>query len=219
MNTEGIFKEAREMLVDTCRLLSARGYLAGVGGNVAYRVSEEAFLITPSATDYSEMDWQDICVLDLATRTRLDGRLAPSVESGLHAALLRARPELRASIHTHQPVASATALLAEPIPCIGEEERILLGTEVPVAPYAPSGTRMLVRSLARTLRPRSNAYLLRSHGVIAAAMTMDAAIRAVELVEEAASRHLRNLIQGNTGLPDHLKNRVLTTLNNDRSNP
>lgn len=212
MTTLETYRSARERIVSSCRNLSLRGFLAGIGGNMAFRVSEHEFLVTPSGTDYSEMQWEDICVLDLHTLRKVDGRLSPSVESGLHATLFRGRPELKASIHTHQPIASAAALLADSIPCHTSEERASLGLEVRVAPYGPSGTRLLVRALTRTLRPDINAYLLQSHGVIAAARTMEDAMRAVELVEMAASRHLKNLIHQNMELPDELKLRVLSAI-------
>src|SRR5574343_2103988 len=105
------FKPQREHVVELCLELSRRGYFAGTGGNLMLRIDAERVAVTPSATDYLEMTAADVTVLRLQDLARLDGDKAPSVESSLHARVLRARPEVGCSIHTHQPVASACALL------------------------------------------------------------------------------------------------------------
>ena len=105
------FDQARMEIVAACRELADRGYLAGTGGNLAYRIDEEHFAITPSATDYYAMEADDICVLRLDDLTRVEGTRKPSVEHKLHAHLFLLHHDCRASIHTHQPVASAYTLL------------------------------------------------------------------------------------------------------------
>lgn len=184
--------QAKQDVVDACLRLAEAGFLAGIGGNLALRVSDEHFAVTPSAADYYAMQPADICILELRSLKRIEGERRPSVESGLHARLFLRRPDLAASVHTHQPVASAVALLGVDLPLMPGTETAALGARVPVTSYGPSGTFLLARAFARRLRDDCNAYLLKNHGVVCGAATLSEGIRNVELVELAAARYLRN---------------------------
>lgn len=190
MNTQ----QVRQTVVDLCARLSRQGYLAGTGGNIALRIDAARFAVTPSATDYASMGASDVCVLRLADLVQVEGERSPSVESGLHARVLRARPDVHCSIHTHQPVASACALagLALDVPP-GALQRTLGGT-VPVVGYAPSGTGWLSCRLARALRADTNAYLMLNHGVLCCGRNAQAAVQAVEDLETLARQQLSRLI-------------------------
>jgi len=180
----------KKQVVEACLTLADRGYLAGIGGNLALRLDDGHFAVTPSAADYYAMRADDICVLRLNTLEKVEGDLKPSVESGLHAAMLRYHRQHGASVHTHQPLASAVALIDHDIPLLPGDS---LGEKVALIPYAPSGTGLLVLALARRLRPDLSAYLLRNHGVICAASSLDAAIGAVSRIETSAGRLLNAL--------------------------
>jgi len=205
----------RQRIVDLCVDLSKRGYLAGTGGNVALRIDADRFAVTPSATDYLAMSAADVCVVRLSDLQRLEGERTPSVETGLHARVLRARPEVRCSIHTHQPVASAWALMDETLGADTDGARRSLGKRVPVVGYMPSGTGLLTRLVGRALRPGVNAYLMRNHGVICCGTSVDAAVKAVEQLEQLARRQLLARISNRAALhPERAAalHRVLTTL-------
>jgi L-fuculose-phosphate aldolase len=205
----------RQRIVDLCVDLSKRGYLAGTGGNVALRIDADRFAVTPSATDYLAMSAADVCVVRLSDLQRLEGERTPSVETGLHARVLRARPEVRCSIHTHQPVASAWALMDEMLGADTDGARRSLGKRIPVVGYMPSGTGLLTRLVGRALRPGVNAYLMRNHGVICCGTSVDAAVKAVEQLEQLARRQLRARISNRAALhPERAAalHRVLTTL-------
>ncbi|MEQ8351472.1 MAG: class II aldolase/adducin family protein [Leptospiraceae bacterium] len=185
--------ELKKQVVEACHVLSGMGYLAGIGGNLALRIADR-MAVTPSAADYFSMKPDDICILDIHSLELLEGDRTPSVESGLHALIFRHRPEIRASVHTHQPVASAMALLNRDIPLMYGEEQEALGERIPVVGYGPSGTSMLVRALKKKLRKDLNGYLLRNHGIICGASNMEQAIRNVRLIEKAAARYLEEAI-------------------------
>jgi L-fuculose-phosphate aldolase len=185
---------ARQTVVDLCVELSLRGYLAGTGGNIALRIDAGRIAVTPSATDYLTMTAADVCVLRLADLAPLEGAKPPSVETGLHARVLRARPDVQCSIHTHQPIASACALLGKPLEVPDGPWRHSLGRSVPVVGYAPSGTAWLAARLAHTLRSDTQAYLMLNHGVLCCGPSPQAAVQAVEDLETLACLHLRQRI-------------------------
>lgn len=179
--------EARRAIVEMAVHLADKGYLAGTGGNIALRIDASHFAVTPSAVDYYSMSVDDICVLQLHDLTQRSGRRSPSVESALHAQILKSRPDCVASIHTHQPIASAYTLLNKILPVSDGGLRSVLGGDVPVAAYAPSGTSWLAKHVSRLVRPGLNAYLMRNHGVVCLGADLGEAARVVEALEEAAS--------------------------------
>ncbi|WP_371181557.1 class II aldolase/adducin family protein [Xanthomonas sacchari] len=187
--------EQRARVVALCVDLSRRGYLAGTGGNVALRLDAERFAVTPSAIDYLAMRAEDICVVRLADLRQLDGAATPSVETGLHAQVLRRRTDVACSIHTHQPVASACALLGAALAVEDPALQAAIGTRVPMVGYFPSGTGLLAWLLARQLRASSNAYLMRNHGVLCCGRSLEQAVAAVDALEQLARDHLARRIE------------------------
>ena len=186
-----MFQNAREAVVETCIDLANRGYLAGTGGNVALRADEEHFVVTPSAVDYYTMGAGDICVMRLADREQLEGEMTASVEAGLHGRVLMARPDCRASIHTHQPIASAYTLLAVPLVVEDIALRFHLGAEVPCVSYAPSGTGILARNVGKTINATTHACLMRNHGVVCVGSDIDEAVSRVAALEAACADFFR----------------------------
>ncbi|MGS5085746.1 class II aldolase/adducin family protein [Hydrogenophaga sp. A37] len=179
MNTLNI----RQTVVELCVELSHRGHFSGTGGNIALRIDAAHIAVTPSATDYLTMSAADVCVLRLADLKQVEGERTPSVESGLHARVLRARPDVQASIHTHQPVASACALLGHALEVPPGPLQQSLGRRIPVVGYAPSGSGWLSSKLARALRPDTNAYLMFDHGALCCGTSTATALQAVEDLE------------------------------------
>ncbi|RDJ00132.1 class II aldolase/adducin family protein [Dyella solisilvae] len=209
------FATARQRVVEVSRALADRGYFAATGGNLALRVDDEHIVVTPSATDYQRMEAADVCVLRLADLVKVDGERKPSVESGMHAQVLRARRDCRASVHTHQPAASACTLLGSGLPVDGPVRRRLLGPEVPLVGYAPSGTSWLSGKLARALRPDINAYLLRTHGAICCGDTLETTLQALVALESQALQCLRGRIAERLATqrtPDKALQRLLATI-------
>jgi len=207
------FMTERQEIADMCRRLSAQGYLAGTGGNIGMRLDAAHFAVTPTATDYDIMQAEDVVILRLDTLAQVDRERKPSVEKGLHQRMLSAYPDRRVSLHTHQPIASAVALLHEtvpwPVPAAPE-----LGRYIGLIPYRPSGTSMLAKALGKALRPDIFAYLLASHGVICAATSLEGAAEMAGRIEWASIAHLRGHIE-RTGLSDSVLRQLITkTLDN-----
>jgi L-fuculose-phosphate aldolase len=188
----------RRAIVQWCRTLAGQGYFAATGGNLALRVDDRHFAVTPSATDYYEMIPEDVSVLRLSDLEQIEGSRPPSVESGLHARVLRARRDCGCSLHTHQPVASACALLGTALPVDDPRDRSLLGARVAAVGYAPSGTAWLAARLAGALRADVNAYLMRNHGALCCAPDVQTAAQAVGALEAVAARWLARRIAART---------------------
>lgn len=188
-----LFKNQRQWMVELCLQLSKRGYFAATGGNLMVRLDAEQVAVTPSATDYSSMTAADICVLKLADLSPVDATRTPSAGSSLHARVLRQRPDLHCSIHSHQPLASACALLGKPIE-VPAAQQAVLGKEVAIVGYAPFGTRWLANRLERAMDHHRHAWLMRNHGVLCVGVDGHNAMAAIEQLEQLCAAHLQHLI-------------------------
>jgi glutamate-1-semialdehyde 2,1-aminomutase len=186
----------KEQVVHTCETLLDRGYLKANEGNVSIRIpGTDRFAITPSGLDYARMHPEDVCILDTSLR-QLEGELKPSIESGLHAAAYVLREDVQVVVHTHQPLASALAIMRKPIPALFDEQVRYLGRGVPIVPYAPSGTALLRRNVKAKLRAGGNAFILANHGVLVLGTDPDNVLHNLALLEKCAESYLLSLMTG-----------------------
>ena len=207
------FEATREKVVRTCIELADRGYLAGTGGNVALRADEEHFAVTPSATDYYAMNAAVVCVVRLSDKEQVDGEREASVEAGLHAGGLLARPDCKASVHTHQPIASAYTLLAKPLRVQDSAHQRVLGNTIPCVGYAPSGTGVLAMRVARAVSSNTHAYLMRNHGVVCVGKDADEAMMRVAALEsECAAFFISRASDGRSKLDPSVRSMVVDAL-------
>jgi L-fuculose-phosphate aldolase len=195
--------QVQERIVELSQRLSQRGFFAATGGNLALRVDALHIAVTPSATDYFTMCADDVCVLRLKDLVQISGERAPSVESGLHAKILRHRPDVNCSIHTHQPLASACTLLGKPLEVGYPQLWKSLGQRIPLVGYAPSGTGWLASKLERAIRSDQNAYLMRNHGVLCCGPDIETTLDRLEDLETLCRDHLLKQIKAHTrGRPE-----------------
>ena len=182
-----------QLVVDTSKELSVKGFLSATGGNLSVRIpAEKAIAITPSNYDYMKMIPADICVLDLELNP-LGGERQPSVESAMHAAIYKVRPDVNAIIHTHQVYPSTLALIGMPIPALFDEQVRFLGRSVEIIPYAPSGTGMLMNTVAKHVKNHNNAYIMANHGALLFGGDMERAVHNVSVLEKCALAYLLTL--------------------------
>ncbi len=190
------FLSEKECIISTSLKLVQDGILMTTGGNLSTRTSDgDNFAITPSNTDYTKMKPEDICICDFKGE-QLEGRLRPSVESGMHAAIYHVRTDVHAIIHTHQIYSSTLALIDKAIPALFDEQVRFLGRDVKVIPYAPSGTGMLRDKIARNVRDHANTYLMKNHGALVFGTDMARAVLNVKLLEKCAITYLLALSTG-----------------------
>lgn len=174
----------RQEIVDTGRYLSERGLVVGTAGNISVRLDEHRFLITPSGMDYRRFGPDDLSVVDWLTG-ETSGPRRPSIETGLHAAVHRNRPDVGAVVHTHSLFATAVATARRELPCLLDAMALQFGGAVPVAKYGIPGSRQLADQAAWALG-KKGAVLLANHGVVAVGVDLSEALANAELVERAA---------------------------------
>jgi L-fuculose-phosphate aldolase len=171
-------------IVLCCRRLWQGGLIAGQDGNVSVRHAPGRLLVTPRGLLKSELTPQDIVEVDLEGR-HLGGSRMATTELDLHLRVYRRRPDCGAVVHAHPPMATAFAVVGEGIPGnVLPEVAVLMG-EVPLVPYATTGTPALGDAVEPFLEGH-DAVLLANHGAVAWGANLTTARIRMESLEHAA---------------------------------
>src|SRR3954454_801650 len=174
----------KEQMCDIGRRIWLKGFCAGNEGNHSYRLSENRILCTPTGISKSALKPDDICTVDLEGK-QISGTRKRTSEINLHLAIYKARPDVRAVIHSHPPHATAFAVAAVDLPtCIHPEAEVFLGA-VRTAKYVTPGDQRLGESILPYVKD-SNTILLQSHGVVCFHPDLEQAYYQLEIVDAYA---------------------------------
>ena len=186
----------REAICRFGRSLFERGLTPGASGNISVRLEDGGWLCTPTDASLGFLDPARIARLD-RNRTLLSGD-KPTKEIPLHDALYDTRPDAGAVVHLHSTHAVALSTLpdldpAEALPPITPYSVMRVG-KLALIPYHMPGDPAVATAI-RGLAGRHSAVLLANHGPVVAAKKLDAAVFAIEELEETAKLVLllRNL--------------------------
>jgi L-fuculose-phosphate aldolase len=182
MTTETRELEAKKRVVEAGLRLFREGLVARTWGNVSVRLDENRFAVTPSGIPYESLTPDRIVTVSIHDLSH-EGRVKPSSEKGLHAAVYRDRPEIGAVIHTHQNGASSFSAAWCNIMEIPKETARIIGPHVLTASYALPGTKRLARSGARALK-NTKAALLANHGAVCIGSDLEDAFRVCLALED-----------------------------------
>ena len=174
---------ARDIVL-CCRRLWQAGLIAGQDGNVTVRYQPDRILVTPRGLPKVDLAPEDLVEVDLDGR-HLTGSRKASTELDLHLRVYRARRDCGAVVHAHPPTATAFAVAGEGIPADVLPEVALLMGEVPVVPYATTGTPALGDAVEPFLGA-CEAVLLANHGAVTWGATLATARIRMESLELAA---------------------------------
>jgi L-fuculose-phosphate aldolase len=174
----------RRAVVAGGRRLLEEGLVIGTTGNVSGRVSGRVW-ITPTRAAYDQLDPSQVSEVDFSSGTTLAGG-PPSRELPLHLEVYRRRPDVRAVVHTHSVYATAWSFLGRRLEPTIEDLAYYGVGEVPTTRgIAPPGSAALAAAAGSALAD-ANAALLRGHGVVSVADTVDLAVTRAAIVEHAA---------------------------------
>jgi ribulose-5-phosphate 4-epimerase/fuculose-1-phosphate aldolase len=176
-------RTVREELVELAQRMLAAGLTTGTSGNLSARLGDRV-LVTPSGVPYPELTEASLVAVDLEGRPVGEG-LKPSVDTPVHVAVYRRRPEIRGFVHTHSPHAVAFAIVGEPIPPLQIEAAGYLGGAVRVIDYVPPADPSQAERVPEALGD-DRAILVPNHGVYAAGETIATAFATAQIVEDSA---------------------------------
>jgi ribulose-5-phosphate 4-epimerase/fuculose-1-phosphate aldolase len=180
----------REAVCRFGKYLFERGLTFGSSGNISVRV-EDGWLMTPTNVSLGDLDPARLARLDDAGRHI--GGDKPTKETFLHQGMYRRRSTAGAVVHLHSTYSVAVSCLdgvdpADVIPPITAYYVMRVG-RLPLVPYYRPGDQALGPAV-EALADRHHAVLLANHGPVVAGSTLDAAVYAIEELEETAKLFL-----------------------------
>ena len=181
----------REEICRFGRSLFERGLTPGSSGNISLRLDDGGWLVTPTNASLGFLDPARISRLD-ADKRLVDGD-APTKEIPLHAALYETRTAARAVVHLHSTHSVAVSMLPDidpraALPPLTPYYLMRCGPTALVPYYRPGDPAVAdaIKGLAGTYA----SVLLANHGPVVAGETLEAAVFAMEELEETARLHL-----------------------------
>ena len=179
------YERIRKIVLEAIEQAIADGLVHGTSGNIALRDDEEDVVaITPSGISYVGMKPEDIAIVDLNGKW-LDGNYKPSSETPMHTAVLRARPDIKATVHTHAMFATIMAMGDNPVlrPITPPQCEF---TPVRIVPFTMPGSDEVADKVAEAIGQDGRAVLIKNHGMFTCGKDMKAAMAAATYVEEMA---------------------------------
>jgi len=180
------YEALRKTVLDAILEAVEKGLIKGTSGNIAMcDEKREIMAITPSGIPYKGMTTEDIAIVDIKTGKWIDGNYKPSSELPMHRAVLLARPDVTATVHTHAMFATIMAMGENPTlePITPPQCEF---TPVGIVPFVMPGSDEVADRVVEKLGADGRAVLIKNHGMFCCGKNMKAAMAATEYVEEMA---------------------------------
>ena len=174
----------RADIVEIGRRLHERAYVASNDGNISVRLSDDLLLTTPKGVSKGFMSPDMMVVTDLAGR-KVRGHRDPSSELLMHLEVYRSRPDARAVVHAHPPVATGFAVAGIPLDRAVLAEVITTLGSIPIADYGTPSTQELPDAVRKYIKAHDG-LLLANHGALTVAGELFAAYYKMETIEHFA---------------------------------
>src|SRR2546428_5561398 len=101
--------QLKEQMCEIGRRIWLKGFCAGNEGNHSYRIGEDRVLCTPTGISKGFLKPDDICTVDMEGK-QVAGKRKRTSEILMHLAIYKARPDVKAVVHSHPPHATAFAV-------------------------------------------------------------------------------------------------------------
>jgi L-fuculose-phosphate aldolase len=177
-------REHRQEVVEVGRLIWQKGWVAANDGNITIRLEEDRILATPTGVCKGRMAPEDLIVCDL-TGNKISGAKERTSEIAMHLTVYQLRPDIRAVVHAHPPVATGYASAGKPLTQALLPEVVLALGCVPLAEYGLPGTPELLAPML-PLIPKYDALLMGNHGAVCYGEDVWRAFFRMETVEHFA---------------------------------
>jgi L-fuculose-phosphate aldolase len=171
-------------LIDICRRVESKGFVAATDGNISARLPKGNILATPTSLNKGFVTIDDLVELTIDGE-QVSGKRKSSTEIKMHLSIYKQRPDINAVVHCHPVYATGFAAARRALtPNVFPEVIVQFG-EIPLADYATPSTFELGESLQPYIQ-NHNAILLANHGVVTCGKDLWEAYFAMEKVEQTA---------------------------------
>jgi L-fuculose-phosphate aldolase len=177
-------RQLRAQMVQIARLCYDRGLLVAMDGNLSALLPGGEVLCTRAGCHKGLLTEDDLIVCDRRGK-KLRGQGEPTSELRMHLAAYDERPDVRAVVHAHPPIAVAFTLADVSLAsCVLPEVVLTLGV-VPTVRYATTGTETLAEALRPYLR-QHDCVLMDRHGAVCVGGDLLRAFCNLETLEHTA---------------------------------
>lgn len=157
-------KEHRQDIVDIGRLVYQKSWVAANDGNISIRLDQDRILATPTGVSKGMMHPDDLIVVDMEGN-KIEGRRERTSEIAMHTTIYNLRPDIRAVVHAHPPVATGFASAGKPLSLALLPEVVIGLGCIPLADYGLPGTPALTEPMLPYI-PKYDAILMENHGAV-----------------------------------------------------
>src|SRR6266436_7178332 len=190
--------QLRADVVEVGRRMYARGYTASNDGKISVRLGSDRLVMTPKSVCKGFMTPDMMCITDLDGK-KLQGDRDPSSEMLMHLEVYRQRPDVRAVVHAHPPIAAGFAVAGIPLDRAVLAEVLTTLGSIPIAEYATPSTRELPDAVRKYIKAHDG-MLLANHGALTAGSDLFSAYYKMETIEHFAKISLVARLLGRENL-------------------
>jgi L-fuculose-phosphate aldolase len=157
-------RELREDIVQIGKLVFQKGWVAANDGNITIRLDAGRILATPTGVCKGLMHPDDLIIVDMQGN-KISGRAERTSEIAMHLKIYELRPDIKAVVHAHPPVATGFATAGKSLN-LGLLPEVVIGLGcVPLADYGLPGTPELTEPML-PLIPKYDALMMANHGAV-----------------------------------------------------
>lgn len=173
----------KKEIVQYCHKLDEKGFTANHDGNVTVKFDGN-LLATPTSESKASICDELIISLDMSGK-KLSGTGKPFSELQIHLIAYACRPDAKAVIHAHPPLATARGLVGKEIRPNLPEAIVSLGEVIPVTQFCMPGA-FATEEVVNQALSISDVFLMPGNGVFAIGDDLEQAWLRMELVEHLA---------------------------------
>lgn len=189
------YEKIRKQVLDAILEAVEMGLIHGTSGNIALKDDEDDVIaITPSGISYNTMTAEDIAIVDMDGNW-IDGPYKPSSECPMHTATIRARKDVKATVHTHSMYATIMAMSDTPLRPITPPQCEF--TPVRIVPFTMPGSNDVADKVVEALGEDGKACLIKNHGMFTCGKDLKQAMHATIYTEEMAQTTYLSKVLGN----------------------
>ena len=193
-------REHREDIIRIGQLVFQKGWVAANDGNITVRMDAERILATPTGVCKGMMHVDDLIIVDMKGN-KIAGRAERTSEIAMHLTVYEMRPDIKAVVHAHPPVATGFATAGKPLNLALLPEVVISLGCVPLAAYGLPGTTALTEPML-PLIPKYDALMMANHGAVCYGEDVYKAYFRMETIEHFARIQLvAELLGGPQVLP------------------
>ncbi len=178
-------RQVIDEIIQYSRMSFDRKLVPGTSGNISMKFEDKLY-VTATNSCLGNLTPDDIVVCDMDGNL-LWGSARPSKETGLHLLVYRKRPEANCVVHLHPTYVVALSLRNQTVPPLTATFEGKL-KEVPLIPFAPTGSKALFDSVESVLdtHPDASIFTIARHGTVAFGANLLHGFFVTDLAEDTA---------------------------------